>query len=207
MGKGELTRHSILEHAASLATQIGLEGLTIGRLAEDLGLSKSGLFAHFESKESLQLSAMEYASAQFVDAVVKPAFTAPRGEPRLRALFENWLAWPRKSALAGGCFFVAVAVELDDRPGPVRERLVQLQQDWLDTLAQAVRIGIAEGHFRKDADPEQFAYEIYGVMLVAHHYTRLLRDPKAESRARRAFEALLSGIRKVQPYPLPKEKR
>jgi AcrR family transcriptional regulator len=207
MGKGEVTRQAILEHAASLATQIGLEGLTIGRLADDLGLSKSGLFAHFESKESLQLSTMEYASAHFVDAVVKPAFTAPRGEPRVRSLFENWLSWPKKSGLAGGCFFVAVAVELDDRPGPVRDRLVKLQLDWLDTLAQSVRIGIAEGHFRKDCDPDQFAYEMYGVMLVLHHCTRLLRDPKAEARARRAFEALLSGIRKSQLYPTQKEKR
>jgi AcrR family transcriptional regulator len=207
MGKGELTRLTIVEHAASLATQVGLEGLTIGRLAEDLGLSKSGLFAHFESKEALQLAAMEHAASRFVDAVVKPAFTAPRGEPRVRSLFENWLSWPKTSGLAGGCFFVAVAAELDDRPGPVRDRLVKLQRDWLDTLAQAARIGIAEGHFRKECDPDQFAYEMYGIMLVAHHGIRLLRDPKAEARARRAFEGLLAGIRKSQPYPLPKEKR
>lgn len=207
MGKGDVTRQTIVEHAAGLATQMGLAGLTIGRLADDLGLSKSGLFAHFESKESLQLSAMEYAAQRFVDAVVKPAFTAARGEPRVRSLFENWLGWPQKSGLAGGCFFVAVTAELDDRPGPVRDRLVKLQQDWLDTLAQAVRIGIAEGHFRKDVDPDQFAYEMYGVMLVNHHCTRLLRDPRAESRARRAFENLLTGVRKSQPYPIQKEKR
>jgi len=207
MGKGEFTRQSIVERAASLATKIGLEGLTIGRLADDLSLSKSGLFAHFQSKESLQLSAMEYAATSFVDAVVKPAFTAPRGEPRVRSLFENWLAWPKKSGLEGGCFFVAAAAELDDRPGPVRDRLVKLQQDWFDTLAQSIRIGIAEGHFRKDVDPDQFAYEMYGVMLVTHHAMRLLRDAKAEARARRAFEGLLTGIRKTQPYPTQKEKR
>jgi AcrR family transcriptional regulator len=207
MRKGEVTRHSILEHAASLATQMGLGGLTIGRLADDLGLSKSGLFAHFQSKESLQLSSMEFASQRFVDSVIKPALTAPRGEPRVRALFENWLAWPTKSGLPGGCFFVAAAAELDDRPGPVRDRLVQLQRDWLDTLAQALRIGIAEGHFRKDVDPDQFAFEMYGIMLITHQTIRLLRDAKAESRARRAFEALLTSVRRPQPYPLRKEKR
>ena len=196
MGKGELTRQSILKHAASLATEVGLDGLTIGRLADDLGLSKSGLFAHFESKELLQLSAMEFAAQRFIDTAVKPSLGAPRGEPRVKAFFENWLAWPKKSGLPGGCFFIAVATELDDQAGPVRDRLVQLQRDWLDALAQGVRIAIAEGHFRKDVDPDQFAYEMYGIMLVTHHFTRLLRDPKAEVRARKAFEGLLAKSRK-----------
>jgi AcrR family transcriptional regulator len=196
MGKGELTRQSILKHAASLATEVGLDGLTIGRLADDLGLSKSGLFAHFESKELLQLSAMEFAAQRFIDTAVKPSLSAPRGEPRVRAFFENWLAWPKKSGLPGGCFFIAVATELDDQAGPVRDRLVELQRDWLDALAQGVRIAIAEGHFRKDVDPDQFAYEMYGIMLVTHHFTRLLRDPKAELRARKAFDGLLAKSRK-----------
>ena len=196
MGKGELTRQSILKHAANLATEVGLDGLTIGRLADDLGLSKSGLFAHFQSKELLQLAAMEFAAQRFIDTAVKPSLTAPRGEPRVRALFENWLAWPKKSGLPGGCFFVAVATELDDQPGPVRDRLVQLQRDWLDAIAQAVRIAMSEGHFRKEVDPDQFAYETYGIMLVNHHFTRLLRDPKAENRARKAFEGLLAKSRK-----------
>jgi AcrR family transcriptional regulator len=196
MGKGEETRQSILKHAASLATEVGLDGLTIGRLADDLGLSKSGLFAHFESKELLQLAAMEFAAQRFIDTAVKPSLGAPRGEPRVKAFFENWLAWPKKSGLPGGCFFIAVATELDDQAGPVRDRLVQLQRDWLDALAQGVRIAIAEGHFRKDVDPDQFAYEMYGIMLVTHHFTRLLRDPKAETRARKAFEGLLAKSRK-----------
>jgi len=196
MGKGELTRQSILKHAASLATELGLDGLTIGRLAEDLGLSKSGLFAHFQSKELLQLAAMEYAAERFIDSAIKPSLGAPRGEPRVRVLFDNWLAWPKKNGLAGGCFFMAVAAELDDQPGPVRDRLVELQRDWLDTLAQAVRIAVSEGHFRKDVDPDQFAYELYGIMLVNHHFTRLLHDPKAETRVRKAFEGLLAKSRK-----------
>jgi AcrR family transcriptional regulator len=201
MGKGEITRHAILERAVSLATQLGLDGVTIGKLADDLGLSKSGLFAHFQSKESLQLALVEFASERFVEATVKPSFKAERGEPRVRALFENWLAWPKRSGIAAGCFFVAASVELDDRPGPVRDRFVKLQKDWLDAMAQAVRIAIAEGHFRKDIDPDQFAYEMYGVMLVAHHFTRLLRDPAADGRARSAFESMLSRARKSQPYP------
>jgi AcrR family transcriptional regulator len=200
--KGEITRHAILEHAASLATKLGLEGLTIGRLADDLGLSKSGLFAHFQSKESLQLAVVDFAAERFVESAVRPSFSAERGEPRVRALFENWLSWPKRSGLAAGCFFVAASAELDDRPGPVRERLVKLQKDWLDTIAQAVRIAIAEKHFRRDVDPDQFAYEMYGSMLVAHHFTRLLRDPAADGRARMAFENQLTRARLSQPYPM-----
>jgi AcrR family transcriptional regulator len=195
MGKGDLTRQHILEHAAGLAAQLGLEGITIGRLADDLELSKSGLFAHFQSKEALQLQVMEFAAARFVDTVVRPALAAPRGEPRVRAMFANWLAWAQQRGLPGGCFFVAASVELDDRPGPVRARLVEMQRDWLDALAQAVRIAIAEGHFQKDIDPDQFAYEMYGIMLVTHHCTRLLRDAASESRARQAFERLVSFSR------------
>ncbi len=201
MSRGEITRQAILEHAAGLATQVGLEGLTIGRLADDLSLSKSGLFAHFHSKEALQLSAMEFAAQRFIEAAVKPSFAAPRGEPRVRALFENWLAWPKNSGFPGGCFFVAASVELDDRAGAVRERLVQLQKDWFDTLAQAVRIAVSEKHFREDTDPEQFAYEMYGNMLVWHHSMRLLRDPNADVHARQAFEGLLERARGQKPYP------
>ena len=123
MGKGELTRKSILQRATSLATEVGLDGLTIGRLADDLGLSKSGLFAHFQSKELLQLAALEFAAQRFIDTAVKPSLAAPRGEPRVRAFFENWLGWPKKSGLAAGCFFIAVAAEVDDQPGPVRDRI------------------------------------------------------------------------------------
>jgi AcrR family transcriptional regulator len=192
MGKGEVTRQAILEHAVVLAAQVGLEGLTIGKLADDLGLSKSGLFAHFQSKESLQLAVIDFAADKFAQAVTKPAFLAKRGEPRVRALFEKWLRWRDEGSPAGGCFFVAASAELDDREGAARDRLVALEKDWADALAHAVRIAISEGHFRSDLDPEQFAYEMYGVMLVTHHGKQLLRDPQAEQRARRAFERLVS---------------
>jgi AcrR family transcriptional regulator len=195
MRKGELTRQTILEHAVGLASKIGLEGLTIGRLAEELELSKSGLFAHFQAKEALQLQVLDCAAGRFIDAVVRPALTAPRGEPRIRRIFERWMEWPRSTKQAGGCFFVSAAAEFDDRPGPVRDRLVQLQKDWLDTIANSVRGAIAEGHFRADVDPEQFGHDLYGVMLGYHHAARLLGDAKAAHRARTAFEALLRAAR------------
>jgi AcrR family transcriptional regulator len=201
VGKGELTRQAVLEHAATVASQVGLEGLTIGRLAEDLDLSKSGLFAHFRSKEALQVEVIAYARERFVETVLRPALTAPRGEPRVRALFERWFDWPRVGGNAFGCIFVALAVELDDRPGPARERLVQSQKDWLEFLANSFRIGIEEGHFRPDADAEQFAHDLYGIMLAHHHASRLLRDPRASERAHRAFEALLAVARMGARHP------
>jgi AcrR family transcriptional regulator len=196
MKKGALTRQSILEHAAGIASQVGLEGLSIGRLADDLDLSKSGLFSHFQSKEALQIQVMEFAAMRFVETVVRPALKAPRGEPRIQEAFDRWLSWPKRSALPGGCFFVAAAVELDDQPGPVRDRLVELQKDWLGFLSDSVRSAVEEGHFRADVEPDQFAHEMYGVMLVGHHAARLLRDPKAGERTRTAFESLLARSRR-----------
>jgi AcrR family transcriptional regulator len=195
MGKGESTRQAVLERATSLASQVGLEGLTIGRLADALDLSKSGLFAHFRSKEALQIQVLDFAIERFIDAAVRPALAAPRGDPRVRALFERWLDWPRQGGMAAGCIFVALAVELDDKPGPARERLVQSQKDWLDMLAASFRMGIDEGHFRPEADPDQFAHDLYGIMLAHHHASRLLGDPRARERAHHAFEALLTAAR------------
>lgn len=195
MGKGEATREGILEHAAGLASQVGLEGLTIGRLADDLDLSKSGLFAHFRSKEALQIQVLEHAAARFAEVVVRPTLAAPRGEPRLRALFDRWRRWPREGGMAGGCLFIQASVELDDRPGPARDLLVRQQRDWLGMIAAVVRTGVAEGHFSGGVDPDQVAQELYGIMLAWHHASRLLRDGKAEARARAAFEALLGRLR------------
>jgi AcrR family transcriptional regulator len=195
MGKGELTRQSILERATALASQVGLEGLTIGRLAKELDLSKSGLFAHFRSKELLQVQLLQFVAEQFVSAVVRPALKVERGEPRLRALFERWLEWENSDPLPGGCLFVAASTELDDKPGPAREQLVRSQKDWLDVIATCFRSGIREGHFRSDADPDQFAHDLQGVILAYHHASRLLSDPKAEKRARAAFESLLGLAR------------
>jgi AcrR family transcriptional regulator len=197
MGKGHETRDAILEHAIQLASQVGLEGLTIGRLAGALDLSKSGLFAHFGSKEDLQVQVLDRAAERFIEVVIRPALSAPRGEPRLRALLERWLAWPEAVPQPGGCIFVQAAVELDDRPGPARDRLVALQKEWLRQLAVAVRGASAAGHFRADVDAEaeQIAFELYGIMLATHHALRLLRDRRATTRARNAVERLLSTCR------------
>jgi AcrR family transcriptional regulator len=192
--KGELTRQSILERGLSLASRMGIEGLTIGALAEALKLSKSGLYAHFKSKEALQLQVLELAIARFTEVAVRPALAAPRGEPRVRALFDRWFRWVEDSRLAG-CPFVALATELDDRPGRVRERLVQAQKDWLDVIATSFRAGIREGDFRRDADPRQFAQDVHGIYLAHHHALRLLGDRGSERRARTAFERLLRSVR------------
>ena len=195
MSKGETTRQAILDRATELASKLGLEGLTIGMLATDLGLSKSGLFAHFKSKEALQVQVLEHIEARFVELAIKPALKAPRGEPRLRALFDNILAWPKRHELPGGCPLIAAASELDDRPGPARDLLVRQQRDWLDTIATVVRSGLSERQFHADVDPEQIAFELYGIEFAYHHAYRLLADPNAEKRARQAFEALLERCR------------
>ena len=195
MHKGADTRHAILDHAADLASKVGLGGLTIGVLADDLQLSKSGLFAHFRSKEALQIQVLDHAAQQFVETVVRPALAEPRGEARMRAIFERWLAWDQAGVLPGGCLFVAAATELDDRPGPVRDRLVELQREWIQVITVSFRRGIEAGRFRRDADAPQFAQDLYGIMLAFHHAARLLGDRRAEARARRAFDALLEAAR------------
>ena len=193
--KGERTREAILGHALALATRIGVEGVTIGRLAEDLKMSKSGLFAHFRSKEALQIEMLRLAGGRMVETVVKPALATARGEPRLRALFDHWLAWEQSPSLPGGCPFMAASFELDDRPGPVREFVVQNLRDWIDTLAGAARIAVQEGHFRTDLDCQQFAQDCQGVGLGFVHASRLMRDPQARARAQRAFDALVRAAR------------
>jgi AcrR family transcriptional regulator len=188
MRKGEMTRQAILDRATALASTVGLEGLTIGRLAEELGLSKSGLFAHFRSKENLEVEVIGHARELFIAQVLAPALKAPRGEPRVRALFERWLAW---GARPGGCIFIALSVELDDQPGPTRDALLATQRDWLDSLATAARIAREEGHFRADLDPQLFAFELYGIGVASHTLGRLLKAPEISEHTRRAFEALL----------------
>lgn len=195
VGKGETTREAILRHAVGLASRVGLSGLSIGRLAQELDLSKSGLFSHFHSKEALQIQVLEYGAARFVESVVKPALAAPRGVRRIEALFDRWLAWSQSDPSSGGCFFVAMATDLDDRPGPSRDLLVRLQRSWMGLLADLVRNAVREGHFRPETDAEQFATDMYGVMLAYHHASRLLDDPAAEERARRALASLVDARR------------
>lgn len=191
MRKGDQTKAAVLDCAVALASRVGLEGLSIGGLAKDAGLSKSGLFAHFDSKQNLQLEVLRKSVERFVARVVAPALAESRGIPRLRALFENWLLWSKDPSLPGGCFFIAAANELDDRPGPLRDRLVAYQRDWIDALTTAARIATEEGQFREDLDTKQFAYEFYSTLMMYHHFNRLMRDPEAESRTRRSFDRLI----------------
>ncbi len=193
MRKGETTRAAILDHAAALARTFGVEGLTIGRLADELSLSKSGLFAHFGSKEALQVAVIEHARELFVQRVVAPGLKAARGEPRLRALVERWMAWGTDD---GGCIFMSLSAELDDRPGPARDAIAASLRDWLDHLATATRIAIDEQHFRADVDPHQVAFELYGIMAATHASARLVGDPKVGSRVRRALDSLFTRSRR-----------
>lgn len=195
VSKGETTRFAILDVALATASRIGLEALTIGELAKQVGLSKSGLFAHFASKEDLQLEVVRKAIARFVEVVIAPALQRSRGEPRVRALFENWFAWSRGSELPGGCLFIAASSEFDDQPGPVRDLLLASQKDWLGVLAQAARVAIEEGHFKTNLDAEQLAWQLDSFILGYHHSARLLRSKDAEKRARSAFESLIRASR------------
>jgi AcrR family transcriptional regulator len=193
VGKGEQTRSAILDEALALASRVGLQGLSIGALASALGMSKSGLFAHFGSKEELQLGTLERAQGRFAQAVFQPAVTQPAGLPRLRALFENWLGWLESGkGVPGGCTMLAAAIEYDDRPGPVREAVLAGQRELRGALAKAVRGAMDSGHLRAGTDPWQIVFEAFGIVLAAHHEQRLLGDARAGARARTAFERLLA---------------
>ncbi len=191
--KGEATRERILDSAFRLAAREGLEGLSLGDIARQLGMSKSGLFAHFQSKEGLQIDLLRTGAARFAAAVLLPAFRKARGLPRLRAVFDNWIRWTTAPQLPGGCLMMAASVELDDQIGPVRDVLVAFQRELLATLARSARLAIDEGHLRRGLDVEQFAFEFYGIVLSFNHARRLLRDPKAERRARQAFARLIDS--------------
>ena len=191
MSKGTATRERILEQALKDASLQGLEGLSLGRVAEEVGMSKSGLFAHFGSKEELQRQILGAAAEKFGAIVVKPALTAPRGIPRVRAMFEGWLRWERDQSVPGGCVFTHAQAELDDKPGPVRDALADWQRQWKEMLARAASIAIEEKQFKKSVDTKQFAFQMFGIIFAYYHAKRLLNDPTAESQARAAFESLI----------------
>lgn len=192
MSKGEATRQAVIDQAVEIAGRLGVSGLTIGTLASATDMSKSGLYAHFRSKEALQLAVLAAAREHFVDQVIRPALAAPRGEQRVRVLFERWLT--TSSSGAAGCLFVSAATEFDDQPGPVRDQLVRDHWDLQDTLAQVYRSGAKDGAFRDDLAPEQFAHDMHGLLLAHFHAHRLLHDPASESRTRFAFERLMQSL-------------
>jgi AcrR family transcriptional regulator len=193
--RGRRTRDSILATAVDVASVEGLEGLTIGRLASELGMSKSGLFAHFGSKEELQLATIEAARGIFVDQVVAPARAADRGLPRLLALVEHWLAYMQREVFRGGCFFEAVRNEYDSRPGgPVRDTVFAQFLDWERLLAGSVRSAQEAGHIDPDADPEQLAFELGALGSAANVRFQLDGDTAAFGRAGRAIRTRLSAV-------------
>jgi AcrR family transcriptional regulator len=191
--KGEQTREAILDAALAQASEAGFESLTIGTLAERAGLSKSGLYAHFGSREELQIAAIEAAAARYAQVVFLPALKAKRGLPRLRALFESWIGWTMRSGLAHGCPMQAAAVEFDDRPGPVRDAVVEHFARLERELERAVRLAVEQGHFQAGLDVPQFVFEMMGVIFAYHHGARLFDAERAEGRARAAFERLIAS--------------
>lgn len=193
--KGDETRQRIVAHALRLASSVGLESVTIGDLASALGLSKSGLFAHFKSKERLQLAILDAAADHFRTRVFVPALSVSRGETRLVAIFEDWLRWVTSPELPGGCIFLAGALEWDDREGPVRERLVSWFGALTHGLEKAAGLAIECGDFRADLDPTQFAFEMHAVVMKYHVDARLLRHPSALQHAQRAWHRLRQDAR------------
>ena len=189
--KGQATRAAILDSALSLASQMGLEGLSIGALAEVAGMSKSGVFAHFGSREELQIAVIREYHRRFEEEVFFPAMREPRGAPRLRALFERWL---RRVAIEmdSGCIYISGAVEFDDRPGPVRDALVSMVRAWQDALERAIRIAIEDGQLKADTDAQQMLFEMHGLILALHHDARLMRTPGSLQRARLAYERVVN---------------
>jgi AcrR family transcriptional regulator len=189
--KGQQTRAAILEAALGLASSIGLEGLSIGALAEVTQMSKSGVFAHFGSREELQISVIREYHNKFEEEVFFPAIREPRGLPRLRALFENWIK--RVSIeLDSGCIYISGAVEFDDRPGPVRDALATMVRAWHAALAKSISIAVEEGHLQPDTDPLQMLFELHGLILALHHDARFLRLPGALDRAHAGFERVVN---------------
>ena len=192
--KGQQTRATILDAALGLASHMGLEGLSIGALAEVTRMSKSGVFAHFGSREELQISVIREYHARFEEEVFFPAMQAARGMPRLQALFENWIR--RVSIeLEAGCIYISGAVEFDDRPGPVRDALAEMVRTWHAALQRAIEQAVAEGHLRSDTDPQQMLFEMHGLILALHHDARFLRNPGVLDRARAGFERVLDHYR------------
>lgn len=189
--KGQQTKQAIVDAALGLAAQIGLEGLSIGALAEVTQMSKSGVFAHFGSREELQISVIREYYARFFDEVFSPAMGEARGLPRVRALFDNWMKRVAVE-LQSGCIFISGAVEFDDRPGPVRDALASSVNTWLGAMYRAIVQAKEKGHLQEDADEEQMAFEIHGLILALHYEARFLQKPGAIARTHKGFENILA---------------
>ena len=191
MGKGAETRAYILTQAISMAGILGLEGLTIGRLATQTGMSKSGLFGHFGSKEALQFAVLETIAKDFSLRVISSALKEPTGETRLRKLFSNWMEWANDEKQEGGCRLMGASVELNARPGELRNYLAEQQIEWIDCIRRMAQKAVSESIFRAGLDTRQFAFEFHSIGLGLNFSLRLLRDPAALSRSQVAFDSLI----------------
>ncbi|MBW2055761.1 MAG: TetR/AcrR family transcriptional regulator [Deltaproteobacteria bacterium] len=193
MAKGEDTKLIVLEAGLDMASQLGLECVTIGNLAKTTNMSKSGLFAHFQSKENLQIEILNYAAQVFSERVIVPALKTQAGIPRIRALVDNWIGWT--SELTGGCIFVSGSADFSDRPGKVKDVLLNQQKQWIDCLRRIARSAVKAGDFRKDIDDDQFAFDLYSLLLGFHLYYKLLDDSEIRKREETALVRLLDNYR------------
>ena len=193
MAKGEDTKYIILDAGLDMASQLGLECVTIGSLAEATRMSKSGLFAHFRSKENLQVEILNYAARIFSESVIAPALKTEAGIPRIKALVESWIRW--SSQLTGGCIFVSGSADFSDRPGKVRATLLLHQEEWIDSLRRIARSAIRVGDFRKDIDCDQFAFDLYSLLLGFHLYYKLLNNAETKKRQETALDRILENYR------------
>jgi AcrR family transcriptional regulator len=189
--KGDQTRAAIVQAALETASRDGLEGLTIGTLADQMRMSKSGVFAHFGSREDLQLAVLREYVRRFIDEVLRPAVKKPRGLPRLRAILDRWVAFLARE-LTRGCIMIAGAVEYDDRPGPQHDAMVAIIAGWKAELLKAIRQAVDEGHLKPGIDAQQMVFEIYGLMLAMHQDARLLRSADSARRARTGLARVLA---------------
>jgi len=197
MTKGDETKNAILDSALAMASELGLEGVTIGNLAKATKMSKSGLFAHFQSKENLQVEILKYGAMVFVETVVIPSLRTEKGVPQLRALVNNWIKWA--SSHAGGCIFVTASNEFSNRAGVVRTSLLHQQEAWIRTLRKVARSAIKTGEFRQDSDCDQFVFELYSLLLGFHLYHHLLHSEEIETRQAVALDQLFDRYRQLDP--------
>jgi AcrR family transcriptional regulator len=193
--KGQRTRNSILEAAAALATEEGLDPLSIGRLAEATAMSKSGLFAHFGSKEELQLATVDYAATLFVGEVIDPARTAPKGLARIWALCDHMIGYAERQVFPGGCFFAATSFEFNNRPGPVRDRIEEMIRSWLSYLEHAVEQAQEAGELDPKASAREVAFQLDAFAQASNAQYQLFRDPQVFDDARRAIQERLESLR------------
>jgi AcrR family transcriptional regulator len=193
--KGQRTRNSILEAAAALATEEGLDPLSIGRLADATGMSKSGLFAHFGSKEELQLATVDYAAALFVAEVIDPARSAPKGLARIWSLCDHMIGYSERQVFPGGCFFAATSFEFNNRPGPVRDRIEGMIRSWLSYLEHAVEQAQEAGELDPNASAREISFQLDAFAQASNAQYQLFRDPQVFEDARRAIQERLESLR------------